>query len=70
MARQYSRTQFFRRTPNILLGRYFQEKKNVLHEITFDELKENEVEPIFQAHPLRREMACSMRIAGIRFISP
>ena len=61
MARQYSRTQFFRRTPNILLGRYFQEKKNVLHEITLDELKENEVEPIFQAHPLRREMASSSK---------
>ena len=49
MARQYSHRQFFRRTPNTMLGRYFQEKKNVLHEIAFDELKENDVEPIFQA---------------------
>jgi len=39
MARQYSHRQFFRHVPNALLGRYFQEKKNVLHEIAFDELK-------------------------------
>ena len=43
MARQYSHTQFFCRVPNALLRRYFQEKKNVLNEITFDELKENKV---------------------------
>jgi hypothetical protein len=48
MARQYSHTQFFRRTPNTLLGRYFQEEKNVLHEITFEELKETNVEPVFE----------------------
>lgn len=47
MARQYSHTQFFRRVPNALLGRYFQEKKNLLHEIAFDELKETNVEPVF-----------------------
>ena len=47
--RQYSHTQFFRRVPNVLLGRYFQEKHNVLQEIAFDELKETEVEPVFQA---------------------
>jgi len=49
MARQYSHRQFFRRVPNTLLRQYFQEKKNVLHEIAFDDLKENEMEPIFQA---------------------
>jgi hypothetical protein len=49
MARQYSHTQFFRLVPNAQLGRYFQEKKNVLHEITFAELKETEVDPIFQS---------------------
>ncbi len=39
----------FRRTPNALLARYFQEKHGVLKEIAFDKLKETEVEPIFQA---------------------
>jgi len=48
MAGQYSHLQFFRRTPNALLARYFQEKHEVLQEIAFDELKESEVEPIFQ----------------------
>lgn len=48
MARQYSHTQFFRHVPNALLGHYFQEKKNVLHEIAFDELKETNVEPVFE----------------------
>lgn len=48
MAKQYSPTQFFRRVPNALLARYFQEKHGVLLEIEFDKLKENEVEPVFQ----------------------
>ena len=49
MARQYSHTQFFRRVPNALLGRYFQKKHKVLKEIAFDQLKETEIKPIFQA---------------------
>lgn len=49
MARQYSPTQFFRHVPNALLARYFREKGNVLQEIAFDQLKETEVESIFQA---------------------
>ena len=49
MAGQYSHLQFFRRTPNALLARYFQEKHGVLKEIAFDKLKETGVEPIFQA---------------------
>ncbi len=49
MAHQYSPTQFFRRVPNVLLGRYFQEKKNVLQKIDFEQLKETEVNPIFHA---------------------
>ena len=47
MAGQYSHLQFFRRTPNALLARYFQENHSVLKEIAFDKLKETEVEPIF-----------------------
>ncbi len=49
MAGQYSHLQFFRRTPNALLARYFQERHGVLQEIAFDKLAEKEVEPIFQA---------------------
>ncbi len=49
MARQYSHTQFFRHVPNALLARYFLEKANVLQEIAFDQLKETEVESLFQA---------------------
>ena len=49
MARQYSPTQFFRRVPNVLLGRYFTEKHSVLKKIDFGNLKETEVDPIFQA---------------------
>lgn len=49
MARQYSHTQFFRHVPNALLNRYFHEKRDVLREIAFDQLKETEVKPIFQA---------------------
>jgi len=48
MARQYSHLQFFRRTPNVLLTRYFREKHGVLQEIAFDKLEEIEVEPIFE----------------------
>lgn len=49
MARQYSPTHFFRLVPNSLLGRYFQKKRKVLKEIAFDQLKETEIKPIFQA---------------------
>lgn len=49
MARQYSPTQFFRRVPNALLARYFQEKHGVLQEIDFGKLKENDADTIFQA---------------------
>lgn len=48
MAGQYSPLQFFRRTPNALLARYFQKRHGVLKEIAFDKLKEMEVESIFQ----------------------
>ena len=48
MARPYSHTQFFRRVPNVLLARYFQEKHGVLLDIEFSKLKETEIEPIFQ----------------------
>jgi hypothetical protein len=51
MARDFSPITFFQRTPNALLGRYFQEKHGVLAEIAFDELEENgqTAEAIFQA---------------------
>ena len=49
MARQYSPNQFFRRVPNALLARYFQEKHGVLQEIDFGKLKESEVDAIFHA---------------------
>ncbi|QPJ64811.1 MAG: hypothetical protein G3M78_05175 [Candidatus Nitrohelix vancouverensis] len=49
MARQYSHTQFFRRVPNVLLGRYFQIKKKVLLDLVFNELTETRVEPVFEA---------------------
>lgn len=49
MARQFSPIQFFRRVPNELLARYFQEKRGVLQDIAFDKLMETEVEPIFRA---------------------
>jgi hypothetical protein len=49
MARQYSPLQLFRRIPNALLARYFQEKHAVLQQIDFSKLKEHQVEPIFQA---------------------
>ena len=48
MAGQYSHLQFFRRTPNALLARYFLEKHSVLQDISFEKLKETDVEPIFQ----------------------
>jgi len=48
MAGQYSHLQFYRRTLNALLARYFQERHGVLQEIAFDKLKEMEVESIFQ----------------------
>ncbi len=47
MAGQYSPTQFFRRVPNALLGRFFQEKHGVLKEIAFNKLKETDIDPIF-----------------------
>ena len=51
MARDFSPITFFQRTPNALLGRYFQKKHGVLTEIDFDELAENSqtAETIFQA---------------------
>jgi hypothetical protein len=49
MARQFSPLNFFRRTPNVLLARYFQEKHGVLAEIDFGKLEEGEVESIFHA---------------------
>lgn len=51
MARDFSPIIFFQRTPNALLGRYFQKKHGVLTEIAFDELEENSqtAEAIFQA---------------------
>jgi hypothetical protein len=49
MARQYSHTQFFRLVPKPLLGQYFQNKHNVLQEIPFSELRDSEVEPVFDA---------------------
>ena len=49
MARQYSHTQFFRRVPNALLGCYFHEKRSVLQEVDFGQIKETEVGSIFQA---------------------
>lgn len=49
MARQFSPTHFFRRVPNELLARYFQEKRGVLRDITFDKLRNMDVEPIFKA---------------------
>jgi hypothetical protein len=48
MGGQYSHLQFFRRTPNALLARYFREKHGVLQDIAFDKLNETEVEPIFE----------------------
>jgi len=41
MARDFSPITFFHRTPNALLGRYFQEKHGILNEIVFGELEEN-----------------------------
>jgi hypothetical protein len=51
MARDFSPTTFFQRTPNALLGRYFHEKHGLLHEIAFDKLEENgkAAEAVFQA---------------------
>jgi hypothetical protein len=48
MASQYQHRQFFRRVPNELLARYF-EAMDVLLGVDFGELKETEVEPIFEA---------------------
>ena len=48
MAGQYSPLQFFRRTPNALLARYFHEKHGVLGELAFERFGETEVELIFE----------------------
>ncbi|QWF69704.1 hypothetical protein KEF85_09980 [Methylomonas paludis] len=48
MARPYSHTQFFRRVPNALLARYFQDKHGVLLDVDFTKLKETEVELVFK----------------------
>jgi len=61
MAGQYSHLQFFRRTPNALLARYFREKHDVLQGIPFDKLKETEVEPIFTT-----KLAPSDPLPGVR----
>ncbi len=45
---QYQHRQFFRRVPNKYLAAYF-EDKGIDLEVDFKELKESEVEPIFQA---------------------
>ena len=49
MARQYSYRQFFRRTANALLARYFKERHNVLLDIDFEKLAEADMEPLFEA---------------------
>lgn len=49
MARQYSHVQFFRRTPNALLARFFRERHGVMREVAFEKLKETQVEPVFEA---------------------
>jgi len=41
MARDFSPISFFQRTPNVLLGRYFQDRHGVLKEIAFAELDES-----------------------------
>ncbi len=48
MASQYQHRQFFRRVPNALLAKYFKAKKISLG-VDLGELKESEVEPIFEA---------------------
>jgi hypothetical protein len=48
MASQYQHRQFFRRVPNALLAEYFKAKKISLG-VDLGELKESEVEPIFEA---------------------
>ena len=48
MAVQYSNRQFFRKTPNSYLGRYFA-SKGLLGELEFDKLKENDVETLQNA---------------------
>jgi hypothetical protein len=51
MARDFSPITFFQRTPNALLGHYFQKKHGVLSEIAFGELEENSqtADAIYQA---------------------
>lgn len=51
MARDYSPTHFFLRVPNRLLGRYFHERRGVLHDVDFTKLDENRgaAEAILQA---------------------
>jgi len=40
MARDFSPISFFQRTPNVLLGRYFQDRHGILKEIAFAQLDE------------------------------
>lgn len=51
MARDFSPITFFQRVPNALLGRYFREKHDVLHDVAFDALEENRIaaEAVYQA---------------------
>ena len=48
MASQYQHRQFFRRTPNELLARYF-ETRNVSLEVDLTKIKETDVEPLFKS---------------------
>lgn len=45
----YSHKTFLTKVPNALLARFFQERHNVLHEINFKALKENNIDSIFDA---------------------
>lgn len=47
--RHFTVRNFFRRSPNHLLGRYFHEKQNLLLDIDFAQLKQTEVEPVLVA---------------------
>ncbi len=49
MARQFSPTQFFRRVPKTLLGRYFQEKEGILEDLDFSKLEGKAEDTIFLA---------------------
>lgn len=48
MAKHYSPKQFFRKSPNWLLQRYF-ERQNVLYEIDFSKISEAKIDPLYEA---------------------